>query len=211
LWILVRHRNAFDSLLFFRGDFLKEQLMAFSTTSYLAGIGSVVVVLSTGFAGGYFLANPAHNDPPNRLQRVAASALPPTSAAQPTNPPKQEVAEAEAAPLAPPVAAPSQSTSPQPVAQQAPVSAAPVVAMESEPDRGAVEQEKPRADVNRSAEKKKIEARKIAERQRKQREIEYAATAVRRMLRDRDAQQMVENDGPETASPNAPRISFFGR
>jgi len=46
--------------------------MAFSTTSYLAGVGSVVVILSTGFAGGYMLANPTHQDPPNRLQRLAA-------------------------------------------------------------------------------------------------------------------------------------------
>jgi hypothetical protein len=183
--------------------------MAFSTTSYLAGIGSVVVVLSTGFVGGYFLANPTQNDPPNRLQRVAASARPPTLAAQPTNSPKQEVAEA--APLATPAATP-QPAPPQPAAQQAPVSAAPVVARESEPDRGAVEQDRLRAaEISRGAEKKKIEARKIAERQRNQREIEYAAAAVKRMLHDRNAQQMVENDGPETAAPEAPRFSFFGR
>ena len=42
--------------------------MKFNTTSYLAGVGSVVVVLSTGFAGGYFLANPTRTEPPNRLQ-----------------------------------------------------------------------------------------------------------------------------------------------
>jgi hypothetical protein len=45
--------------------------MAFSTTSFLAGVGSVVVVLSTGFAGGYLIAGPDRNAPPNRLQRVA--------------------------------------------------------------------------------------------------------------------------------------------
>jgi hypothetical protein len=184
--------------------------MAFSTTSYLAGIGSVVVVLSTGFAGGYFLANPAHNDPPNRLQRVAASAPLPTPASQPTNSPSLDVAEA--APLATPAAARPQSAPPQPAEEQAPVSAAQVAARESEPDLGAVERDRLRsAEISRGAEKKKIEARKIAERQRKQREIEYAAAAVKRMLHDRDAQQMVENDGPETAAPDAPRFSFFGR
>ncbi len=47
--------------------------MAFNTTSFLAGVGSVVAVLSSGLAGGYFLANPSHIDPPNRLQRVAAA------------------------------------------------------------------------------------------------------------------------------------------
>lgn len=35
--------------------------MAFNTASFLAGIGSVVVVLSTGFAGGYFFASPDQN------------------------------------------------------------------------------------------------------------------------------------------------------
>jgi hypothetical protein len=188
--------------------------MAFNTTSYLAGIGSVVVVLSTGFAGGYFLANPAQNDAPNRLQRVAASAPLPTPASQPTNSPKQEVAEAPSATpaVAPPQPAPSQPALPQQAAQQAPVSIVPVVAKDSEPDHGAIEQDKLRAaEISRAAERKKIEARKIAERQRKQREIEYAAAAVKRMLHDRNAQQMVENDGPETAAPESPRFSFFGQ
>src|ERR1700692_4908880 len=46
--------------------------MGLNTTSFLAGVGSVVAVLSTGLAGGYFLAaNPSHIDPPNRLPRVA--------------------------------------------------------------------------------------------------------------------------------------------
>ena len=47
--------------------------MAFNRTSYMAGVGSVFMVLSTGFAGGYFMANPTHNDPPNRLQRLASA------------------------------------------------------------------------------------------------------------------------------------------
>jgi hypothetical protein len=192
----------------------------------MAGIGSVVVVLTTGFAGGYFLANPTQNDPPNRLQRVVASAPPPASAAQPTNLPQREVAEA--APSATPAAAPPQPsatlaaassqptppepTPPQPAAQQAPVSVAPVAAKEPGPDRGTAEQDRQRvADAARSAEKKKIEARKIAGRQRRQREIEYAAAAVKRMLHDRDAREMVENDGPDTAEPEAPRFVLFGQ
>jgi hypothetical protein len=199
--------------------------MAFSTTSYMAGIGSVVVVLSTGFAGGYFLANPTQNDPPNRLQRVVASAPPPASAAQPTNPPQREVAEAAPSatlaavappqPSATPAAAPPQPTPPEPTppaVQQAPVSVAPVASKEPEPDRGAAEQDRQRAaDAARSAEKKKIEARKIAERQRRHRDIEYAAAAVKRMLHDRDAREMVENDGPDTAAPEAPRFVLFGQ
>ena len=46
--------------------------MAFNTGSFLAGVGAVVAVLSTGFAGGGMVANPNHTEPPNRLQRLAA-------------------------------------------------------------------------------------------------------------------------------------------
>ena len=90
--------------------------MTFNTTSYLAGVGSVVAVLSTGFAGGYFLANPTHVDPPNRLQRLAAknhdakATAPATAAAKP-----ETVAEAtSAAPATPaPPAAPTAQPAPQ--------------------------------------------------------------------------------------------------
>jgi hypothetical protein len=87
-------------------------------------------------------------------------------------------------------------------------------AAKSEPVRTAVEQtrqpdpnlnaEKLRAADTKAAERKRFEARKLAER-RKQREIELATIAVKRMLRDRGNPQQVA-DGIET-----PRLGFFGQ
>ena len=230
--------------------------MKFSTTSYLAGVGSVVAALTIGFSGGFFFAAPTQNDPPNRLQRVTSSApipnpAPPQAAIAPKqDSPKQETVEAAstpapalkqeastaaapvvaaapvapvvaAAPVAPPPAVAAAPASPPPtVAQQAASVAAtpaPTSTREPEPVRAAdtqerserehitqVNTEKARAaearraeeDANRAtekAEKKRIEARKLAER-RKQREIQEAATAVKRMLRDRDVQQVADTD-----------------
>jgi hypothetical protein len=62
------------------------------------------------------------------------------------------------------------------------------------------------AEASRAAERKRIETRKLADRQRRQREVQEAATAVKRMLRDRDVQQVADTDGPDT-----PRFGFFGQ
>ena len=81
--------------------------MAFNTTSFLAGVGSMVAVLSTGLAGGYFLANPSHIDPPNRLQRVAGNqdTKPAPATADAKSEFKPEVVAAAA-----PIAAPAPTT-----------------------------------------------------------------------------------------------------
>jgi hypothetical protein len=77
-----------------------------------------------------------------------------------------------------------------------------------------------------SAERKRSEARKetrkigeqkIAEQQRKQRELEVATVAVRRIIHDRDApdirdaQDIVEVDQPEAPPPEMPHFRLFGR
>jgi hypothetical protein len=111
--------------------------MAFNRTSYMAGVGSVFMVLSTGFAGGYFMANPTHNDPPNRLQRVA-SAQDEKPVAQATPSAKPEMVAAAAVAPAPVAAQPSAPAaapvSTEPAAQPA---AIPVDAKIPEPARGA--------------------------------------------------------------------------
>src|SRR6185437_8483266 len=100
--------------------------MAFSTTSYLAGVGSVVVILSTGFAGGYMLASPSHPEPPNRLQRLAAegrdakpaaapAAKPEVVAAASSTPDSATPQPAAAMPPAQPIPAPSAAKAPEPV------------------------------------------------------------------------------------------------
>ena len=66
------------------------------------------------------------------------------------------------------------------------------------------------AEASRAAEKKRIEARKLAER-RKQREIQEAAAAVKRMLRDRDVQQVADTDDPDRRGFDPPPFGFFGQ
>ena len=220
----------------------RSALMAFNTTSYLAGVGSVVAALTIGFSSGFFFAAPKQNEPPNRLQRVASTAplANPVSVSGP--PPKQEIAEQDTAP-APPTAspataaptaastpvvvAPSPSTTasvaaPAPGTQQfAPPEPPSVVAKSFEPAPSAAERdriaqatadktaEKIRAaEAGRAAEKKRNETRKLAERQRRQREVQEAALAVKRMLRDRDVQQVADRD---EVGYDTPRFGFFGQ
>jgi hypothetical protein len=132
-----------------------------------------------------------------------------------TKPPAVQSAPPETTPIIAKAAAPE----PAPVVAKS--EPAPAVA-KSEPVRTAVEQtrepdsngnaEKRRAVDAKAAEssdakiaeRKRIEARKLAER-RKQREIELATLAVKRMLRDRGNPQQVA-DGIET-----PRFGFFGQ
>jgi hypothetical protein len=193
--------------------------MSFSTRSYLAGVGSVIAALTVGFSGGLFMAVPTQYAEQNRLQRVMSSAPiaspAPQTAVAPTPPiaaaPKPETIEAKA--TSQPAPAIQQPARPEPIPVMAKaVEAAPAMAKAPEPvraireqERGAqpnVEAEKIRAPEARAAERKRAEAKKFAER-RKQREIELAADTVKRMLRDRNPQQVA--DGIET-----PRFGFFG-
>ena len=228
--------------------------MKINTTSYLAGVGSVVAVLSTGFAGGYFLANPTHVNPPNRLQRLAAEDHTAPAAAKP-----ESVAAATPAPTTAPMAAATpapvtpavQPPAPQPEMQQAAntqtsspadvQTSSPADVKAPEPARAAQETiapaadkadaekantqkasiDKVRADEPKLAERKRSDARKVAEQQRKQRELEVATVAVRRIIhgrdapdiviRDRDADVVVENDPAEAPAPQMPHFNLFGQ
>lgn len=188
--------------------------MAFSTTSYLAGVGSVVVILSTGFAGGYMLANPTHQDPPNRLQRLAAEGQDSKGAAQAAPAAKPEVVAmaapaATSAPAAPPPAA--AEPAPVPAEARAPEPARPpqVSAEKASAEKSIAE--KARMAEAKAAERKRADARKFAERRRKQRELEVATVAVRRMMRDRDDQEFAAMDQPEPPPPEMPRLGLFGQ
>lgn len=200
--------------------------MSFSTKSYLAGVGSVIAALTIGFSGGFFIAKPPPYVEQNRLQRVTsaapiASPAPQTATALPApgitearvirteSPPPPPAAQPT-----PPETMPVMAKAPEPAPVVAKSEPAPAVA-KSEPVRTAVEQardpssnlnaEKLRVADSKAAERnKRIEARKLAER-RKQREIELATIAVKRMLRDRGNPQQVA-DGIET-----PRFGFFGQ
>jgi type IV secretory pathway VirB10-like protein len=244
--------------------------MAFNTASFVAGVGTVVVVLSTGFAGGYFIAAPDHA-PPNRLQRVASDATsaktedtkaPVTSAAPVTmaqakpegtaaivTPAQAQPTPASETQLAP---APSPAPSPRQAAtEQSPSPQQQVAATKPDPAPAAPEQntgqakaqnegtdrltaEKDEAEQQRAARiaeaktasRKRTEARKFAEQQRRQRELDVAAGAVRHIIHDRDGyvqgpdgDEVIVRDGPpddvvEVAEPREPEArpyGFFGR
>jgi hypothetical protein len=208
--------------------------VAFNTTSYLAGVGSVVAALTIGFSSGFFFAAPTQNDPPNRLQRVASTAPLPSAVPVPVaSAQKQEIpklASAAAAPTASAASAPEMAST-TPVAAAAPPSTAVAVAQQaaapqppsaveksSEPPAPAVDRERlaqisaekiTAAEASRAAERKRVEARKLAERQRRQREVQEAAAAVKRMARDHDVQQVA--DRYETGFDTTPRFGFFGQ
>jgi type IV secretory pathway VirB10-like protein len=187
--------------------------MSFSTTSYLAGVGSVIAALTIGFSGGFFIAKPTQYAEQNRLQRVTSSAPIASTAPQTAAPPQPVITEAKITSETTPPAV-QQPTPPETIpvmAKAVEPEPAPVIA-KSEPIRPAAERErgtdsnlnaeKLRAVDAKAMERKRSEARNFAER-RKQREIALAAAAVKRMLRDRDPQQVA--DGIET-----PRFGFFG-
>lgn len=201
--------------------------MAFNTNSFLAGVGAVVAVLSTGVAGGYFLTTPSHIDPPNRLQRVAAAnqeanPAPVTAATKPeivaAVTPTAAAAEQAAPPAAPAIAAPA-----APPARTAAIQEAAAPATAAKPDTDTkTNVEKANADKARAAEtrnadaraieKKRIETRKTAEQQRKQRELEVATIAVRRIIHGRDAPDVVvDSDQTEAPAAEMPHFNLFGQ
>jgi type IV secretory pathway VirB10-like protein len=193
----------------------RSAAMSFSTTSYLAGVGSVIAALTIGFSGGFFIATPPQYVEQNRLQRVTSSAPVANPAPQAAVLPKPAITEARVINMEPPPPAAGQPTPPEtiPVMAKA-VDPEPTQALaKPEPVRAAIEQDRgSESNVNaeklriadaKAAERKRNEARKFAER-RKQREIGAATVAVKRMLRDRDPQQVA--DGIET-----PRFGFFGQ
>lgn len=180
--------------------------MAFSTTSYFAGIGTVLAALAVGFSGGFFLAPSSEQIEQNRLQRITSSApiMPETETAQPRS---IELTAAAAVP------APStqQPTRPEsiPVMAKAVETATPSVAKAAEPIRSARQDAAAKSEINAEklraaevkAERKRVQ--RLAER-RKQREIDLATVAVKRMPWDPGPQQFADRT-------ESPRFGFFGQ
>lgn len=176
--------------------------MPFNTKSYLAGVGTVVAALTIGFSGGFFLAPSTEHMEQNRLQRVTTSAPISNPAPQTTVTPKLEVAATNATPTAalqpPPRMIPVMAKAVEPT----PAPAAPKAI---EPAQGAFEDRaiQPNSERMRAAEERKRTREERRAERRKQREIELAAVAVKRMLRDRDPQQVADRT-------ESPRFGFFG-
>lgn len=189
--------------------------MSFSTKSYLAGVGTVVAALAVGFSSSFFLAPSTEHIEQNRLQRVTSSA--PNSSALNSNPAPQTaitpvrsielVAAAVPAPLG---QRPARTESIPIMARAVEPAPAPIVGREAEPVRVATEAAAATAEVNTlktqaaeaKAERKRAREQRRAER-RQQREIALATVAVKRMLRDRDPQQVADRT-------ESSRLGFFG-
>jgi hypothetical protein len=190
--------------------------MAFSNSSYFAGIGTVFAAVTLGFTVGAMITS-GGVQPPNRLERVASSAVLPASNVHPADAQK-------AAPAEPPAAVPTQAAAddPRPVVQQPPP---PAILVKSEAAATPIAQQPPpappivarsedaatakneraslrSADLKRESYRKREEERRFAERKKHQ-EIEDAANAVRQMRRDGVIDQVVERD-------RTPRLGLFG-
>ncbi len=198
--------------------------MALNTTSFLAGVGSVVAVLSTGLAGGYFLANPSHIDPPNRLQRVAAANQDskPAPATADAKPEVQRLASRRPRPRLQRQPAPATKPRPQNPPVRPPFRQLPLRRHSRPPRRSDAKANGEKANADkvraaearsadaRAAEKKRAGTRKIAEQQRKQRELEVATIAVRRIIHERDPSDVVvDSDQAETPAAEMPHFNLF--
>jgi hypothetical protein len=178
--------------------------MAFSTTSFFAGVGTVFAAITLGFAGGAMITGSPKVEP-NKLERAAAAA--PTPA--PVAPAKADTAETASAPdrvvSTTPQSTPA-SVMPESTPQPVPPQPQPVVARDdgaSQVDNAkkAREAELKKENELRRAERR-AEHRRAAEWKRRQ-EIQAAANAVRRLQRDNDLQEVSQRDEP-------PRFGFFG-
>lgn len=190
--------------------------MPFNTRSYLAGVGTVVAAIAIGFSGGFLLAPSTDYMEQNRLQRVTSSAPIANPAPQAAIAVKQEITEARLIPL---VTAAAAVPSPQQPARSETIpvmsraiepAPTPAASRAAEPARAASEDDAAKPDVNMSklraaeakAERKRAREQRSIER-RKQREIALATVAMRRMLRDRDPQQVADRT-------ESSRFGFFG-
>lgn len=186
--------------------------MPFSTTSYLAGVGTVVAALAIGFSGGFLLAPSADHVEQNRLQRVASNDPLSNPASLEATTPKSEIKQVRSIELvAAPVSATQQPAHHEPTPakalEPAPASAH---AKAAEPARAAPEKTAANPEVNTEkmraaeakAERKRAREQRRAER-RKQREKALAAAAAKRVLSDPPPQQFADRTEP-------PRFGFFG-
>ncbi len=187
--------------------------MSFSTTSYFAGVGTVLTALTVGFSGGFFLAPPSEHSEQNRLQRISSTA--PISVTAPqtgimtrpeaTQPRSIEITAAGPAPSA---QQPARTEAIPIMAKAGEQAAAPEVVKAADPVRSASQDVTAKSEINtekkRAAEVKaeKKRAQRSAER-RKQREIELATIAVKRMPWDPGPQQFADRT-------ESPRFGFFG-
>jgi len=190
--------------------------MAFNTTSFFAGVGTVLVAVTLGFAGGALITGSPQKEP-NRLERVAAGAqarpsdasVRPAARAAMPSPEPSVAANSEPAPTSPdrvigltPAASSPQAVAPQAIAQPPAADTALPVLARDESDSQAGSMKKARDDEVKKA--KSAARRAERRRERRAREIEAAENSVLQMPRDDRSQEM-----PQRYDSN-PRLVFFG-
>jgi hypothetical protein len=178
--------------------------MAFSTTSFFAGVGTVFAAVMIGFAGGSMITTSPKIEP-NRLERVAArapvvAAVAAANAETPAVPPvpaaKTEGAAAPDRVIAMTPAPGSQQTvQAQPTRVKEPVMAKEEVVSQIGNTKNATYGELRSERAARRAERRLERINR--------REIEAAAKAVRRMQRDGGLQEVSQRQ-------NTQRFGFFG-
>jgi type IV secretory pathway VirB10-like protein len=187
--------------------------MAFSTTSFFAGVGTVFAAITIGFAGGALITTSPRMEP-NRLERVAANTPSTFAAASKAEKPQvPAVPSVNAdAPAVPPVlatnATPEPAASPDRITTAA--SASPqVIPPPPQLVVANVSSELDNAKKLREAELRKQEFKESERRaeqrreRRKRQEIEAAATAVKRIQRDGVLQEASQRE-------ETPSLGFFG-
>jgi hypothetical protein len=190
---------------------MQERSMSFSTTSYFAGVGTVLAALTVGFSGALFLAPSNEHSEQNRLQRI--SSIAPVSATAPqtgivTGPEATQPRAIEITAAGPtPSAQQPARTEAIPIMAKA-GEAAPEIVKAVDPVRSASQDVTTKSEITserkRAAEVKaeRKRAQRSAER-RKQREMELATAAVKRMPWDPGPQQFADRT-------ESPRFGFFG-
>jgi hypothetical protein len=182
--------------------------MAFSTTSFFAGVGAVAAAIVVGFAGGTMMTSTTRVVEPNKLERAAASTPVPSpaviakaqtpevpSTATATAPEAQPVVAKNDAPESLPAPDRSVSLTPAPASQPAPSQPAPVMAERDAASQADAVKKAQDGEPSREAAPKKPERR--AERHRERRryqDVDSAANAVRQMQRDDEVQQFQRDD-----------------
>jgi hypothetical protein len=179
--------------------------MPFNTTSYFAGVATAFAAIALGFAGGFAVSNPTQKvEPPNRVERVAASApLPNPQSVQAGASIQRPDAAASVAPAAVTESAPAPQPVEQPPAQEQSAqqpAAVPVPAVA----RDAAESARTREVELRAAERRRAQHRKWAERQHHQQELDAATAQVRQT--DRGEDERVVRREPVAM----PRFGLFG-
>lgn len=207
-------------------------VMPFSLSSYFVGVGTVSVAIAVGFGGGLLLGSTDHKpEPPNRLERVTASApansvavaapqtplpvtasdaSPPASPSipangDPTNGPIRKV-EMTAAVSPAAQAAPTEINQPQQVpvvAEDAPAKPSRSARSASSPTtEGRVREGRKVAERSERADRRKSDGRRWAER--KSRDVMQAPATTQR-------EPLLVREIADSDEEPAQRFSFFGQ